>query len=166
MELTRGLVLVAATVTMGLFAGVFYAFASLVMVGLRRADDRTFVVAMQRMNAAPGLRFAVAIIGPGLLTVAALLLHLDEDQRSTLWWIVAALVSYTAAIGVITFAGNVPLNNALAAAGEPDRIADLAGVRDRFEASWNRWNAARTVVSIGALTCLAAAVLSTTIEWP
>lgn len=166
MELTRGLVLVGATVTMGLFAGVFYAFASLVMVGLRRADDRTFVVAMQRMNAAPGLRFAVAIIGPGLLTAAALLLHLDEDQRATLWWIVAALVSYAGAIGVITFAGNVPLNNALAAAGEPDRIADLADVRGRFEASWNRWNADRTVVSIGALACLAAALLSTAAEWP
>lgn len=163
MELTRGLVLIAATVTMGLFAGLFYAFASLVMVGLRQADDRTFVVAMQRMNAAPGLRFAVAIIGPGVLTIVSLLLHLDEDHRSTLWWIVAALVFYAGAIGVITFVGNVPLNNALAAAGDPDRIADLSGVRDRFEPSWNRWNAARALVSIGALACLAAALLSTTI---
>ncbi|TDE11467.1 DUF1772 domain-containing protein [Jiangella asiatica] len=166
MEVTRGLVLIAATVTMGLFAGVFYAFTSLVMVGLRRADDRTFVVAMQRMNAAPGPRFAVAIIGPGLLTGASLLLHLGEDHRSTLWWIVAALLFYAGAIGVITFAGNVPLNNALAAAGDPDRVADLADVRGRFEASWTRWNDARAVVSIGALTCLAAALLSVAVDWP
>jgi uncharacterized membrane protein len=48
----------------------------------------------------------------------------------------------------------VPLNNELAAAGDPDHIADLAGVRERFEASWVRWNIARAVASTAAFGCL------------
>jgi uncharacterized membrane protein len=45
-------VLVAATVTMGLIAGLFYAYACSVMLGLRQTDARTFVYAMQRINVA------------------------------------------------------------------------------------------------------------------
>ena len=41
---------------------------------------------------------------------------------------------------VITVAVNVlPLNDDLKAAGDPDRIADLAGVRQRFDEA--RWRA-------------------------
>jgi hypothetical protein len=32
-------------------------------------------------------------------------------------------------------------------AGDPDRITDLAPVRDRFEASWVAWNIVRTLLS-------------------
>lgn len=158
MELAREITLIAATVAMGLFAGVFYTFSSLVMIGLRRADDRTFVSALQKINAAPGFKFAVAIIGPGVFTSVTLVLHLSSGDRAALWWIVAALVLYAVALGVVTFARNVPLNNALAAAGDPDRITDLAAVRADFEADWVRWNHARAAVSVGALTCLTLAL--------
>ena len=68
-------------------------------------------------------------------------------------WIVAALVLYVATL-VITIGFNVPLNNELAAAGDADRIADLGAVRERFEASWVRWNIARAVASTAAFGCL------------
>ena len=57
---------------------------------------------------------------------------------------------------VITAAGNIPLNNALDAAGRPvcHRINDLAAVRADFEASWVRLNIVRTLTSTGALACL------------
>jgi hypothetical protein len=42
---------------------------------------------------------------------------------------------------------NVPLNDELGDAGSPDRIADLAAVRDDFEDPWVAWNIVRTVVS-------------------
>jgi uncharacterized membrane protein len=48
-----------------------------------------------------------------------------------------------------------PLNDELADAGNPDRIADLAAVRDDFEDPWVAWNIVRTVVSTLALGCLA-----------
>ena len=56
---------------------------------------------------------------------------------------------------IITFAVNVPLNDALKAAGDPDRIADLGAVRDHFnEARWAAFNLVRTLLSAGAFVSL------------
>src|SRR5215207_6169492 len=82
-----------------------------------------------------------------------LVLHHQADWRAVLPWIVAALVLYAASL-LITISFNVPLNNELNAAGDPDHIADLAAVRERFEASWVRWNIARAVASTAAFGCL------------
>jgi uncharacterized membrane protein len=154
LELFRGATLVGATLAMGLMAGLFYAYGCSVMIGLSRTDDRTFVDVMQRINVAIlNGWFAVSFIGALVLTTLAGVLHLRGDARPVLGWIAAAVVLYGAAL-VITFTVNVPLNNALAAAGEPDRIANLAAVRERFEATWVRWNIARAVASTAALGCL------------
>jgi uncharacterized membrane protein len=155
MELLRDVSLVSATVAMGLFAGLFYAFSCAVMVGLRRVDDRTFVAGMRGINV--GILngwFALSFAGAGVLTLAAGALHLG---RSTLPWIVAGFVLY-AAVLVITFRVNVPLNDALDAAGLPDSAAEPAAIRERFEDAWVRWNLVRTLASTGALTCLAVAM--------
>ncbi len=155
-DVSRGAALVAATIAMGLFAGLFYAFACAVMPGLARADDRTFVGTMQKINTAIiNGWFFVSFIGAGLLTIVAGALHIGEG---TLPWIVAGFVLYATAFGV-TMRLNVPLNNALDAAGELDRIGDLAQVRARFEGPWVRWNLVRTVASTGALGCLAWALV-------
>jgi uncharacterized membrane protein len=58
-----------------------------------------------------------------VFTALAGVLHLPGDWRAVLPWIVAALVLYLATL-VITIGFNVPLNNELASAGNPDRIAD------------------------------------------
>jgi uncharacterized membrane protein len=88
-----------------------------------------------------------------VFTALAVVLHLHADWRGVLPWIAAALVLYAASL-LITIDFNVPLNNELAAAGDPDHIADLAAVRERFEASWVRWNIARAVASTAAFGCL------------
>ncbi|WP_246278811.1 DUF1772 domain-containing protein [Phytohabitans rumicis] len=65
---------------------------------------------------------------------------------------------YLVTVG-ITVAINVPLNDALKAAGDPDTIGDLARVRKDFnEARWVAWNWVRVVLSTGAFGCLVAAV--------
>jgi len=158
-ELFRSAVLVAATVAMGLMAGLFYAYACSVMIGLSRTDDRTFVDVMQRINVAIiNGWFAAIFVGAFALTTLAAVLHLRGDARPALPWIGAAFVLYVAALA-ITFSVNVPLNNDLAAAGEPGRIADLAAVREHFEARWVRWNIARAVACTAALGCLAWALV-------
>lgn len=153
-ELLRGASLVTATIAMGLMAGLFYTFFFSIMPGLARSDDRTFVDAMQRINVAMLNGWFAMIFGGALvLTVVAGLLHLPAGSRAALPWIAGAVLLYVAAL-VITIALNVPLNNALNAAGEPDRITDLAAVRERFEATWVRWNVARTALSTAAFACL------------
>ena len=46
-EIFGDAVLIAATLTTGLMAGVFGIYSNAIMPGLRRTDDRTFVAAFQ-----------------------------------------------------------------------------------------------------------------------
>jgi uncharacterized membrane protein len=160
MMLLRGAALVAATMTMGLMAGVFGVYANSIMPGLGRTDDRTFVGAFQSIDRAIiNPLFLAVFFGALVLTGLAAVLHLGEDGRSVLPWVVAAFVLYLAVV-VVTLGVNVPLNDGIKAAGDPDRVADLAAVRDRFnEARWVRWNVARTVASTVAFGCLAWALV-------
>jgi uncharacterized membrane protein len=157
MELLRTAVLVAATLTMGLITGAFYLYAVAIMPGLRRTDDRTFVAAFQAVDRAiyhP--LFMLNFLGALLFTGLAALLHLAQDALPP---IVAAFVLYLV-VFVATIRVNVPLNDGIKAAGDPDRIADPAGVRRRFnEPRWVRWNNLRTVLSLLAFGLLAVALL-------
>jgi uncharacterized membrane protein len=148
-------VLAAAVLTMGLMAGVFGLWAHTIMPGLRHTDDRTFVGAFQSLDRAIiNPWFMAAFFGALILTGLAAALHLSGDKRDLLPWIGAAFVLYLIAV-VITMAVNVPLNDALKAAGDPARIGDLAAVRHHFsEAKWSAWNLVRTVTSTAAFGCL------------
>lgn len=153
-----GPVLGAAMVTMGLMAGLFYAFAISVMPGLARTDDRTFVTAMQNINwAIQNAAFASAFFGAFVFTVAAAILQQRLGRRSAARWIVASLALYILALA-ITMGVNVPLNDQLASAGDPSQIVDLAAVRNNFEGLWTATNVARMVACTLALACLGRAL--------
>ncbi|MFK0223022.1 DUF1772 domain-containing protein [Streptomyces vinaceus] len=159
MDIARLAVLVAATVLVGLTAGLFFAFDVSVMPALRRSDDRTLVQVMQRVNVAivNGL-FLTAFLGSLLLTALALVLHLASGAGSVAPPLIAALVAYVLQL-VVTGRVNIPLNNALDRAGPVERIADPAAVRRAFESRWaaaNRW---RTLLCTVALGCLAWALV-------
>ncbi|MFI5953329.1 DUF1772 domain-containing protein [Cryptosporangium sp. NPDC051539] len=157
--LFRNISLVAATTASGLAAGLFYAFACAVMPGLRQTDDKTFVDAMQRINVAIlNGWFAFSFGGALLLTILAAFVQWRAGSHATAYWIAVAIALYVAVL-VVTFAVNVPLNDQLNAAGAPDRIADLAAVRERFETTWIRWNVLRAVLSTASFVALAYAVV-------
>ncbi|MGC4797954.1 DUF1772 domain-containing protein [Micromonospora saelicesensis] len=150
--------LFAATVTTGLTAGLFAAFAYAVMPGLARTDDRTLVLAMRRINESIlNGWFAVCFGGALLFTLLAAALHLGAERRAVLPWIVAGLLLYLVVLGV-TAVVNVPLNNVLARAGDDD--TDLAALRARFEVTWVRGNVLRAVASTGAFGLLAWALVA------
>lgn len=149
--------LVAATLTTGLSAGLYYGFACAVMPGLARSADRTFVETMQRINTAIiNGWFMLVFLGSLVLTAAAAALQFAAGAgRGTgaAAWTVAALVLYSAVL-VVTMRFNVPLNNRLDAGGLPGSDAGLAALRGEFERSWVRWNTFRTVVNVAAFGCL------------
>ena len=159
MDVLRAVALVLATMSMGLMAGVFGLYAHTVMPGLRRTDDRTFVGAFQALDRAiinPWFMVG-GFMGALVLTLAAAALHIGV--ASVLPWTLVALVLYLIVV-VITFRINLPRNNAIKAAGDPDAIADLAAVRERFdETLWNRWNVVRAVLSTIAFAGLAWALV-------
>jgi uncharacterized membrane protein len=155
--MTRTLTLFAATIATGLMAGLFFAYTTSVMPGLRRADDRTLVTTMQRINVAIlNGWFLVVFLGAFLLSALAVVLHLRDG--AVLPWAIAGLVLYGLTLA-ITFGFNIPLNNQLDAAGDPSAIVDLAAARARFEVPWVRWNLARTATSLAAFLSLATALL-------
>jgi len=158
MNTLRAASLLAATITMGLATGAFALYGHTIMPGLKKTDDHTFVAAFQSLDRAiinPWFMVG-AFLGALLFSVLAALANLGEDA---LPWIVAAVVLYLVTF-VVTLAVNVPLNDALKAAGDPDRIRDLHAVRADFhEARWAAWNLVRVATSLGAFGCLAWALV-------
>ena len=159
-DVLREAVLIAATVTMGLMAGVFGIYSNAIMPGLRRTDDRTFVAAFQSIDRAIiNPVFMATFFGALAFTALAALLHLGSDEKPALPWIVAAFVLYLL-VFVITIVVNVPRNNEIKAAGDVDRMIDPHGVRERFdETRWVRWNHVRTAACTLAFGLLAWALV-------
>jgi uncharacterized membrane protein len=155
MDTLQTVTLLLATITMGLNAGLFYVYSHDIMPGLGRSDDRTFVAGFQAVDKAiVNPWFMLGFLGAPVSTGLAALLHLDADHRSVLVLTLGGFVLYLAVL-VITGRVNLPLNAEIQAAGDPDRIPDLAAVRERFEARWVRWNLVRTVLCVAAFACLA-----------
>jgi uncharacterized membrane protein len=150
--LVRTAILIGATMTMGLIAGVFALYAHTIMPGLRRTDNRTFVTAYQQIDRAiinPWF-MATAFAGALILTLIA---AIANRGTPALPWIAAALGLYLVAV-IITIAVNVPLNDAIKAAGDPAR-ANVAQVRAVFDESrWAAWNLVRTGATVPALGLL------------
>jgi uncharacterized membrane protein len=153
-----GPVLVAATLTTGWVAGVLGHYAHTVMPALRRVDDRTFVTAFQAIDRAIlNPWFMVAFFGAPVLAVAATVLTWGDGGALRIW-LPAAAVLLVASV-VLTVTVNVPLNDAIKAAGDPDRIPDLAAVRMAFQESrWATWNLVRTVATVAAFAILVGAL--------
>ena len=154
----RTLSLMVATVSMALGAGVFLLYAHTIMPGLGHTDDRTFVAAFQEIDRSVLNPWFIGFSFFGAL-VFGLLAAILNRGRPALRWILLALALHLVVV-VLTVAINVPLNDAIKAAGDPDRIPDLAAVRAAFdEAKWRTWNVVRTLLDLAAFVSLAWALV-------
>ena len=159
MRLAQQVSLIAATITTGLMAGLFAAFAYAVMPALRTVDDQTFVNTMQRINVTiVNGWFLLCFLGTLVFAVVSTVLAWCGAGRPALRWIVSGLALYVVML-IVTIVVNVPLNDTLAAAGAPDQIADLAAVRERFESTWVAWNIVRALANTAAFGCLCRALI-------
>ncbi|MDH6221226.1 putative membrane protein [Streptomyces pseudovenezuelae] len=141
-----GLVLGAATVAMGLIAGLFYTFACAIMPALARSDDRVFVEVMRDINdVIQNPVFFLSFMGALLLAAVSAWQLRGQPYR---WWVWAGLAAY-ALVFLITVVVNIPLNNDLA------DMTDPAAAREHFEDPWVAWNIVRAVGSTVAMGLLA-----------
>lgn len=154
-QVWTGLTLGAALVVMALVAGLNFTFAVAVMPNLAGMDDRTFVEVTQGFNTNPvfPLSFMLALI----LTALACVMQGVVGSRTALRWTLAALVLYGVALA-ITAGLHIPLNTEISDAGDPDKIKDLAQVRDQFETPWVVGNAVRTLFCTAAVAALGRAM--------
>ena len=146
-----------STVAVGLMSGIYWAFTTAVMPGLRDRDDRSFIVTMQSINRRIlNPWFLTIFMGSLLLPIAtAIALFLDNDNDARWWGIAGAIAA--AVPFAITIGGNVPLNNSLDAATQND---DQAATRRAFEGPWTRLNLWRTITSTAALAVLIRTLLT------
>lgn len=147
--------LMGATLATAMVAGLMFSFAHSVMPGLGTLDDRGFLTAFQRIDAAISNPWMMlTFLGSPVLTLVALLLHLP-DRSPAVPWLVVALVLVVATV-LITGAINLPLNAAIQDAAP--ELPDAADLRSRFEDRWVRWNVVRTLTSTGSLAALSCAL--------
>lgn len=148
---------VATAVGCGLVGGVFLAFSSFVMTGLRRLPRPQSVAAMQAMNASvPASLFGFALMATAAACLALVVVAIggwgDADTGPLL---VGAGLYLVGAIA-LTAGFHIPRNDALDAvdAGGPDAPAAW----DRYVGPWLAGNHVRTLACAAATAVLAAAV--------
>ena len=142
-------VLVVAAFLCALVAGLLFAFAVVVMPGIRRLDDGAFIQAFQAIDRVIQNRqplFMSVWVGSVLALVAAAVLGVSALNGLDRLLIVVAALLYLLCVQVPTFAINVPLNNRIQKL-DPDSMNETTRKRAReaFEPRWNKWNAIRTV---------------------
>jgi len=145
-----------ALIGSGLMAGLYFAYSNSVMPALAKMPGPQGIDAMNHIN--------VVILNPLFLTVfmgTAVLALLLIVAALLGWsakpaWIVAAALLYLAGNIAVTMAINVPMNNALAAAGAdgPNSAMLWANHLDR----WVFWNHVRTIACTASLAAFAMAI--------
>ncbi|MEU8627850.1 anthrone oxygenase family protein [Streptomyces sp. NPDC048669] len=155
-----------AVIATGLYAGFLLTFLIAIMPGLAVLPDGDFTAAMRRFNEkVPGPVFLVIFLGVIAFPAAVLVAETDVWGRPP---VAAALVC---AIGshLVTIAGNIPLNKALAASespsqartpmapGEGEGEGGDSAARTAFEARWNILHQVRTALSLAAFILLTVA---------
>lgn len=146
-----GLLLGAAAVTMGLMAGLFFAFDVSVMPGLAKGDERTYATAMQNLNSVIDSSgpFALVFVGTLVVTAWAAFRAFRKGRRETGVWLLAATLCYVAVL-LLTVGINIPLNNKLADLGHPGPSTDYSVTED-FKGTWETANIFRTLLCLTAL---------------
>ncbi|MEV2276871.1 anthrone oxygenase family protein [Nocardiopsis sp. NPDC049922] len=158
MQTVLAVVPVVSVVLTGLFAGLFFAFSVAVMPGLRRVGDRVMIETMQGINVAIlNPLFALVFLGAPVAALVTVVLYATGGAWAAAGWAAVAAAALVAVL-VVTFAANIPRNNALEEAGPAENVADPAAVRGAFETVWGRWNHVRSWLSAVALVCGVVAV--------
>lgn len=135
-----------------LVAGFVFAFASVVMPGIQRLNDREFLRAFQAMDLVIQRNqpsFILVWLGSVLTLVMTVLLsfwHLAGTEHLLL--LLSAAI-YLLGVQLPTATINVPLNNRLQEL-DLDSLDDAEIKRERvdFEGRWIKWNRFRTLLAV------------------
>ena len=156
----RALALASATLTTGLIAGVFYAYAVSVNLGLAAQPDAAYVAAMQAINnRIQNPLFFLGFFGAVLLLLAALASHYRRPRSGRFWLVALACLLYIGGGFLLTVFVNVPLNEQLARVAADASPGELARARAGYEGPWNFWNGVRAIFSFLAFLALVCACL-------
>jgi len=141
-------------------AGVFYAFAVCVNLGLAEQPDASYVATMNRINEkVQNPLFFAGFFGAVVFPVAALVAHLPRRRSGRFRLIVLACALYVGGSFLVTALANVPLNDGLARVATDAPAKELARARAAYEGPWKFWNNVRGLFSTVAFATLVGACL-------
>jgi len=156
----RALTLAGATLTTGLVAGVFYAYAVSVNLGLAAQPDAAYIATMQAINERiQNPLFFASFFGAVLFLMAALVVYSPRPRSGRFWLIALACVLYVGGGFLLTVFVNVPLNEELARVAADASAGELARARAGYEDPWSFWNGVRAVFASLAFLALVCACL-------
>lgn len=128
----------------GLMAGLYFAFSAFIMRALGRIERGAGMAAMNAINVdIQRSLFMPLFLGSTLLATILVVVALFDLRAPYAPATLAGGAIYVVGMFVVTMIRNVPLNNALAAAGGSN-----ANVWARYLAQWTRWNHLRTIASL------------------
>jgi uncharacterized membrane protein len=145
------LTLFFATFLCSLVAGFLFAFAIVIMPGIRSLNDREFIRAFQVIDGVIQDNqplFVLVWIGSLVALVVSAVIGIVQLEGVERLLIIFAVLAYIFGVQLPTGTINIPLNNKLQTLDvdimneTTQRIA-----RKEFESHWNRWNSIRTTIA-------------------
>lgn len=147
-----------ATFLCSLVAGFLFAFAIVVMPGIRSLNDREFIRAFQAIDGViqnSQLLFMLVWVGSIVTLVISAVLGAGQLDGAGRLLIIFTVLAYILGVQLPTVTINVPLNNKLQTL-DVDTMDETTqkAARKEFESRWNRWNLIRTVIASVVSTLL------------
>lgn len=144
------MLLVITTTITGLMAGLFYSWSVSVTPGIGRLGDREYLASFQAMNRAIiNPVFMLCFLGAAVMLPIVTFVNRGTPQFTLL---LGATICYVVGVFILTFVGNIPLNNALDKLNIASSTDDqLATFRAQFENKWNTLNHIRSIANTAAL---------------
>ena len=150
MEITAGnLTLFAATLLIGITAGLCFTWANAVTPGIGQLDDLSYLQAFQKMNRSiENPLFFVVFFGSFLVGMAAVITNKSVSPEHFRLILVAVGIYFLGVILVTVF-GNVPLNQLMDKTDLANSsLEELQTLRNRFERPWNRFHLIRVLAAM------------------
>jgi len=155
------IILLLATLSTGIMAGIFFTWTNAVTPGIGNLNDMGYLNSLQSMNRVIlNPTFKGIFLAPIILIPLTTVLHYKIGLNHTFWMLLTATFLYGICSFGVTIWGNIPLNNLLDNTNLENISTEHAkSLRESIEFKWNRFNLIRTLSSIGTfilllLTCL------------
>ena len=143
--------LVLSTLLCALVAGFLFAYAIVVMPGIKILDDKGFIKAFQVTDGVIQNNqpiFLFVWIGSAVALLVCLVTGFSVLEGLDFWLLSFATIAYLLGVQISTIVIHLPLNNRLQRYDVETMNGDeLRQARLEFEPRWNRSNQIRTVIA-------------------
>jgi uncharacterized membrane protein len=132
-------------------SGLLFAFAVVVMPGIRNLNDKEFIRTFQVIDKVIQNNqpiFMLAWVGSIFSFIAAIVFSFAELNTVNFLVLILALMLYLLGVQLPTITINIPLNNRIQTlVVDSMEETELKEARKEFETKWNKWNIFRSVIS-------------------